>query len=258
MTSNGNLAAIDVWQVETMRVTVFPTEVVPTDRSSWWDHFVGIPPETVVARPKAGQFQARGDFEGRQLALQIQPGRIEWVVGSLAKAPEEAEESLLSSLGPFPEVLNSLSKVVIPWLREAPPLQRFAFGAVLLQPVDTVRSGYALLQKYLGANVRLDPDSSSDFFYQINRPRPSKATIEGLRLNRLTKWSVQVIRRMTMTIGHGGSATRALGEDAACRLELDINTAADFAAVLPVERLEALLQELTDLGREIAQRGDIQ
>ena len=258
MTTNGNLPAIDVWQVEIMRVTVFPTEVVSTDRSSWWDDFVGIPPETVIARPKAGQFQARGDFEGRQLGLQIQPGRIEWVVGPIAKALEEAEESFLPSLGPFPEVLNSLSKVVIPWLSEAPPLQRFAFGAVLLQPVDSVRGGYTLLQKYLDPNVRLDPDSSSDFFYQINRPRPSKAAVEGLRLNRLAKWSVQVVRRMTMTIGPAGGATRALGEDAACRLEIDINTAADFTAVLPAERLGTLLQELTDLGREIAQRGDIQ
>jgi len=256
MMTNGSLPPVDVWQVETMRVTVFPSEVVTTDPASWWDDVVGFPPETVVARPKIGQFQARGDFEGRQLALQIQPGRVEWVVGPLAKAIEE-EDSGLTSLGPFPEVLNSLSKVVVPWLPKAPALQRFAFGAILMQPVDSVRAGYTLLQKYLGS-VRLDPDSSSDFFYQINRPRPSRTAIAALRLNRLTKWSVQVIRRMTMTIGaEGTTATRALGEDAACRLELDINTAPDFTGVLPVEQLGALLQELTDLGREIAQRGDI-
>jgi hypothetical protein len=63
---------------------------------------------------------------------------------------------------------------------------------------------------------------------------------------------------MTMTLGPEGGATRAIGQDAACRLELDINTAADFTGVLPAPRLEVLLHELTDLGREIAQRGDIQ
>jgi hypothetical protein len=255
MITNGDLPPIDVWQVETMRVTVFPTEVVPTDRSSWWDDFVGFPPETVTTRPKAGQLQARGDFEGRQLTLAIQPGRIEWAVGPLAKALDE--ESYVASLGPFPEVLQSLSKVVVPWLPQIPSLQRFAFGATLLQPVDSVRAGYKLLQKYLVSSVRLDPDSS-DFLYQINRPRPSGGPIEDLRLNRLTKWSVQVVRRIAMTIGPEAAATRALGEDAACRLELDINTVPDFAGVLPAGHLAALLQELSDLAREIAQRGDIQ
>jgi hypothetical protein len=255
MTTNGNLPPLDAWQAETMRVTVFPTEVVPVEPSVWWDEVVGVPPETVVARPKVGQFQARGDFEGRQLILQVQPGRVEWILGPLAKAADD-EESVLPSLGPFPEVLQSLSKVVVPWLPQAPALQRFAFGAIVMQPVNTVHAGYALLQKYLGSYVRLDPESS-DFFYQINRRRPSR-TIAALHLNRLTKWSVQTVRRMTMTLGaEGGAVTRALGEDAACRLELDINTAPDFAGVLPAEQLTALLKELTDLGREIAQRGDI-
>jgi hypothetical protein len=257
MTTNGNLPPIDAWQAEAMRVTVFPSDVVPTDRTSWWDDVVGLPPETVIARPKVGQYQARGDFEGRLLALQIQPGRVEWVLGPLAK-PMEDEESALPSLGPFPEVLQSLSKIVIPWLHLAPALQRFAFGAILMQPVDSIRSGYTLIQKYLASSVRLDADASADFFYQINRPRPSKTGIPSLRLNRLTKWSVQVIRRMTMTIGsEGGAATRTLGEDAACRLELDMNTVPDFSGVLPAEHLESLLLELTDLGREIAQKGDV-
>jgi hypothetical protein len=113
MTTNGNLPPLDAWQAETMRVTVFPTEVVPVEPSVWWDEVVGVPPETVVARPKVGQFQARGDFEGRQLILQVQPGRVEWILGPLAKAADD-EESVLPSLGPFPEVLQSLSKVVVP------------------------------------------------------------------------------------------------------------------------------------------------
>jgi hypothetical protein len=256
MTTNGNMPPIDAWQAEAMRVTVFPNEVVPTDPSSWWDEIVGVPPETVVARPKVGQFQARGDFEGRQLALQVQPGRVEWVLGPLAKAVE-GEEAALPSLGPFPEVLHTLSKIVVPWLHQAPALQRFAFGAILMQPVESVRAGYTLLQKYLASSVHLDPESSSDFFYQINRPRPARTAITALRLNRLTKWSVQVIRRMTMTIGAEGGTTRVLGEDAACRLELDMNTAPDFAGALPADQLGPLLQELTDLGCEIAQKGDI-
>jgi hypothetical protein len=61
---------------------------------------------------------------------------------------------------------------------------------------------------------------------------------------------------MTLTIAPGGADTRSLGEETACRLELDINTAADFGE-LPPTSLEVLLGELIALGREIAERGDI-
>lgn len=253
MTANGTLPAVDAWHVETMRVTAFPGDVVSTEQLSWWEDTVGFPPETVQSRPRTGQYQARGDFEGRQLILQVQPGRIEWTLRPIMKAEDEPG---LPLLGPFSEVVASLSKVVVPWLPKAPALNRFAFGAALLQPVESVRSGYALIQKYLPA-VRVDPDGSSDLFYQINRRRPSVTRIDGLRMNRLSKWSVQLAEIVTMTVGSGNVVTRALGTEAACRLELDINTTPDFAGAFPPDQLRALLQEMIDLGHEIAQKGDI-
>jgi hypothetical protein len=254
MTTNGTMPPIAAWQVASMRISAFPSEVVPTERLSWWDDIVGFPPETVVSRPKAGQYQAQGEFEGRRLALQIQPGRIEWSVSPLVKASEEDSDILV---GPFPDVLASLLKVVANWLPSAPALTRVAFGAILVQPVESVGSGYALLQRYLRPAVVVDPTGSSDLFYQINRPRTSTSGIEGLRINRLSKWSVQVAQRITVTLGADGVAARNLGQDIGCRLELDVNTGQDFASKLPAERLGALLQELPDLGSEIAQKGDI-
>lgn len=253
MTTNGTMPPVAVWQVASMRITVFPREVVPTERLSWWDDVVGFPPETVVTRPKTGQYQALGEFEGRRLTLQIQPGLIDWSVSPLVKAAEEDPDILV---GPFPDVLASLAKVAAPWLPSAPALTRFAFGAILVQPVENVRGGYVLIQRYL-PSVVVDPDGSSDLFYQINRRRTSTSQIEGLRINRLSKWSVQVAQRVTVTLGTDGVAARTLGQEVGCRLELDINTAQDSASALPAERLVALLQELTDLATEIAQKGDI-
>src|SRR5712691_4605478 len=225
MTTNGNTPPLDAWQVESVRVTAFPRDVLSVEQLSWWDDVVGYAPETVVSRPKTGQYQAHGDFEGRRLTLQVQPGRIEWSVSPITKA--EDEESGLPVIGPFPEVITSLSKVVVPWLPQAPALRRLAVGGILLQPVADTRAGYALVQKYL-PRARFDLEGASDFFYQINRPRPSTTGIQGLRINRFMRWSVQVARRMTLTLGGGGAVARTLGEEAACRLELDINTAPDF------------------------------
>lgn len=253
MTTNGSTPPIDAWQVASMRFTAFSSEVVPLERLPWWDDVVGVPPEAVVSRPKTGQSQAQGEFEGRRLTLQIQPGRVEWSLNPPAKA---AEDPGLPLLGPFPEVLASLSKVVTAWLPQAPAVTRVAFGAARMQQVETVRSGYVLVTKYL-RSVAIDPDGSSDLLYQINRPRPSVTGIEGLRMNRLTKWSVQVGQLVIMTLGTEGIATRITSEDVVCRLDLDINTAPDFVGTLPAERLGDLFQEMTDLGREIAQRGDV-
>lgn len=43
----------------------------------------------------------------------------------------------------------------------------------------------------------------------------------------------------------------------ACRVELDINSAADRSEPLLADRGEPLYQELVSLGREIAAKGDI-
>ncbi len=255
MTTNGRTPSIEAWQVESARVTALPSDVVSIEGMSWWEDAVGVPPEVVGSRPKIGQYQAHGEFEGRRLALQIQPGRIDWSLSGVIKTTEE--DPNLPLLGPFPEVASSLSKVVIPWLAKAPSLARFAFGAILLQPVERVRDGYVLIHKYL-PGLPIDPDKCSDFLYQINRPRPSATGIAGLRMNRLMKWSVQVAQRMTVIVGSGGVEARTLGEEVACRLELDINTAPDFRQPIPPEQLGAILKELINLGYEIAEKGDVE
>lgn len=66
-------------------------------------------------------------------------------------------------------------------------------------------------------------------------------------LNRLSKWAV-VSGAYASQVGH---------KDFACRLELDINTVPDFQGELPRESFGQLLGELTELGQEIAQKGDI-
>src|SRR2546428_12410252 len=112
-TTNGKRPPIDAWQVESMRVSAFPSEIVSTEQS-WWNDFVGLPPEAVVSRPKIGQYQAQGDFEGRRLGLPIQPGRIEWSLSGGVKTAEE--EFNLAPLGALPEGGTSPLQVVLPLL----------------------------------------------------------------------------------------------------------------------------------------------
>jgi hypothetical protein len=123
----------------------------------------------------------------------------------------------------------------------------------LLRPVEDEKAGYRQLSTFLP--FELDPDSS-DFSYQINRPRPSQA-LDDLEINRLCKWSVARIRSLRLTLGSGSPIAEAVDVLTACRLEFDVNTSPKWGQKpLPSEALPALLDELHHLGQEIATEGD--
>ena len=141
-------------------------------------------------------------------------------------------------------------------LDSCPEIQRVAFGAVLLSPVDSKVSGYRQLAAYL-PSVTIDPEHSTDLLYQINRPRESATGIPDLKINRLSKWSVAQISTAGLVL----EPTRILYHDVpqaylACRLELDINTAAERREPLPRETVSNVWQELLNLGMEIVIDGD--
>ena len=138
-----------------------------------------------------------------------------------------------------------------------PPIQRLAFGAVLLQPVDNQQKGYRQLAAYL-PSLQLALEGATDFFYQINRARPSHSGVPNLKINRLSKWSVYSWAMAEAEVSLAPETRfRVRQKGAACRLELDINTHPDFLGDLPQEQLSHIFEELLSLGQEIAREGDI-
>ena len=85
------------------------------------------------------------------------------------------------------------------WLEfdTGPSLRRLAFGAVLLHPAENRVEGYRKIQPYL-QHVTMQPEESSDFLYQINRPREAEVAISGLQINRVSKWSVGRMQLITV------------------------------------------------------------
>lgn len=138
------------------------------------------------------------------------------------------------------------------WLAspECPPLVRLALGVVLVIPASSREAGYQLLDDFLTA-VQLEPENTSDFSYQINRPR-SSVTLNGLKINRLTKWSVAAFQSF-LTAPTGlvmGAAEHSV------RLEMDINTAPSGLEEIPKTKVFDLLHELVSLAEEIATDGE--
>ena len=237
------------WQVEHLRFTLF-SDPAPVDAAAVWREITGADPDVVSNQPKQGLVQVQGKLDDqRRLALQVQHRRVDWVLGPIDAETPPAEGFF--AIASLPTALEDFSGLLNRWLPTRPGAERLALAGVMHQPQPDRIAGYKQIQQYLPA-ITLDPDSS-DFLYQINRPRSSRTGIANLRINRLTKWSVAILVHLS------GLVTR-LSEVSyrhACRLEFDINTAPDPNVTLPQGAFPSLLAEFTDLVRELAERGDV-
>jgi len=252
-TKTSRLALSD-WQAQTLRLTIFPASgSIVSPHEKWWEQLVGEPPVDVLSQPRLGSYQAGGPFENGKLVLVVEPLKMDWVYTTLDNESDDAV-----SVGRLDTGLDVLRDIANRWFKNAsvPSVARIAFGAVLISPIDSRETGYALLSSYLRFEV--DANDTSDFLYQINRRRDALTNIVGLRINRLTKWSLMTLFRTRMALNPESS--RLISEEkrgAFARIELDINTSPDFQGELNLLQQITVFDELIDLGIEIVQQGDI-
>ena len=239
------------WEVEALRLTLFPSPREEVKKTDWWKILVGEVPEKSSELPRKGEIREEGPFWNGLLRLAIQATRIDWYL-----TINEKEREKQPTLGPFNKSLDIFKPLMLDWLPKAPEVQRLAFGAILLKPVKNVKEGYENLIPLL-PNINLDPGSSSDFFYQINRPRDLKKLVEEIRINRLSKWSVESWNLVTFAMDDSGIGVSPGFENINCRLELDISTMPRTNYILPKEKLPLIFEELIELGKEISEKGDI-
>lgn len=214
---------------------------------------MGETPETKISQPKKGGHREEGPFKDGKLVLSITPIRIDWLytVPDVSNQEDESIPKFSDKLQPFLQLMNRWFE-----LSTCPAVQRLAFGAILLHPVEDRESGYRFLQSYL-PSVKLDAEGSSDFSYQINRPIDSRCRIDGLRINRLSKWSVNVKGMVELSFQKTSVKSIPFPSYHICRLELDVNTVDEFEGKLKREQLPQVFEELIDLGKDIAIKGDI-
>ena len=250
--SEAALPSSEAWQAESLRVTVFPTEDFQAEESDWWQELVGSQPDKRTKFPARGAYRDEGKIDDRVLRLEVERDRIDWHCGPVY---QEADIGSMKTLGEFVQSIEQFVKFLSDWLdpSSCPPVQRLAFGAILLQPADSRESGYKMLDSYL-PSVSIDPHDSSELFYQINRPR--RCSLDGLdnfRINRMSKWYLASLSFGRLEAGRIAGLTAT--QRSACRLELDISTDKEFDGRLPTP--SKILDFLVDLGKEIAERGDI-
>jgi hypothetical protein len=245
-----------IWQTESLRLTAFLSASVDTIASSWWQTLLGEEP-TRVSRP-GGFLLDTGQFEGHQLSLSVQVGRIDW---TLTPNRERATEGV-PSLGAFPDSANKFRDLIGRWLEIAPPIVRLALGAVLVLPVSDVAEGHSHLKHFLPVAKAADLENSSNFSFAINRPMSSQLGISGLAINRYSHWSLATYRSIQVQLQvppksspEANVTSTNLG--IAVRAELDLSTNENFGGALPKDRLYDILESLLAHGKEISEKGDV-
>lgn len=233
------------WEIQHLRATAFTlTPPSPTEPENWWLQATGQQAEETQSRPREGVRRQNGSFKDKHLVLNSQPDRIDWELEDLSPPMPD----LWETAEPFFEI-------VVDWLQKCPPLNRLALGATLAKLVSNRQEGYEEIALLI-PSVKLDPQNSSDFFYQINRPRLS-ATDDSIKINRLCKWSVLQFRAIQIEVNLENPTSRIVPEQSrhACRLEMDINTSPDNKEIL--DHPDAIFHEMISLGNEISEEGDI-
>lgn len=243
------------WLVENLRVTGFTNLEPAGSAEDLWTAVVGSPPDRIDKRVKEGATNVVGSFEGAQLALSRTRLRTDWVW-----IPEAESSEFPSVIGNFEKLRDTFSALAKKWLSQDSSFIRLAYAGILLSPVPSKEEGYTALNKYL-PQMKLDPTGSADFSYQINRPRTSKA-IEGLRINRLSIWSVAFIQTMSMRLTLSTGAAEAVASPtspgvSACRLQFDVNSDPARREPFPSKNVIPLFEELAEFSREITVRGDV-
>jgi len=224
---------------------------------NWWQDVVDSEPETQLIQAKRGEKRFQGAFEGGQLTLQVRPGRIDWLLGPAVSNDEQPTGEFIPSVGRFDAMCHRFKELVDRWLPSSPSLNRIAFGGVILLPVPDRATGYKRLVPYL-PSVKIDPIGTRDLLYRINRPRISRTGIKDLRVNRLATWSVGTVAFESFTVTGGQLPIVTRGKEAfVCRVELDINTAAEFSGQFVPHQSKGTLVELVELGVEIIEKGDV-
>jgi hypothetical protein len=247
-------APLPKWQAGSLRVTAFCIDAPDLNSVHWWEELTKQPAEVRnITRAGLGQLVEQGTLGNRTLHLQVQLGRVDWLI--IPK--DDPESDVFPLLGDFEESASYLRELILQWLAVAPPLSRLAFGSQMYLPVANQKEAMKVIATML-PSVNIKWEGIKDFILQANRPRPFVTLPDLGEINRITKWQAVVRKKIVGVIVPEGQAPLATKEETSAFLELDINTPppTDLKSALPSERLPDLLGELVQNAEGVL-KGDV-
>jgi hypothetical protein len=248
------------WQCESLRLSALWSSPEGAESALSWESVVGAPPEVRESQPRQGTTRDAGPINDGATILELRtaPGRADWLLLP-AISTTMLTSTTFPNVGNVDEALHQCETLLFEKAARSYSVPRFALGLTAIYPAADRDASYALLTKKL-KTIRPDLVGASEFLYQINRPRQSKA-VPGLTINRLSRWGSVVLTGVIMpqapNVAQSFSHAIPSKQIHAMRAELDLNSGLEQQTpIRPDDRLE-LLRELARLGPEILADGDV-
>ncbi|PYB71253.1 hypothetical protein [Rhizobium wuzhouense] len=220
------------WHAEAVSVSIFGGE--PTGARSLADLFgaaFGMRctqlNESMQVHGRVGQAAAQD--AGVTKVLVVQPGRFDVNI--------QGVETILAASAAPPTVADVTQAIDLSvaaakrLLQVVPDPIRLALNVRLVSHERNLRDANKKILSVLPVKIPLD--SQSDFLLQLNNPLKT----EGVSINRIVKWSVEIIQLISATtIGSGFAPTQTFSQFFSAFTHLDFNTVASH---IPMEIAQA-------------------
>jgi hypothetical protein len=128
------------------------------------------------------------------------------------------------------------------------PVLRAALSVVFLAPKASSAEANKMLTAVIPAPYGLRLTDEEDFIFQVNRPYHSRK-VEGVKMNSLTKWSVDRLQILSISLPIGGTGTSAQAS-ASTTSQTEQFIAASVHFDINNVPTDALLQQPSSLLRE--------
>jgi hypothetical protein len=191
------------WQAQIGRITLFPLlgQVrFPLSALDLYKAVAGKDPDNFQnQQPPLNPFPnsvAQGVMHGLAFSCQVQPVRVD-LTFSAGPAPTPFSDGLpaisnsLSLRTAMDSAIRSIEKAV-----KATKLHRLATYLQIGREVTTSTEGNQIIRETLPAAYSIALQDEEDFVLQVNRPSPA-ANDSSMRLNFITKWSVERVQILT-------------------------------------------------------------
>jgi hypothetical protein len=250
VTKKGRLPVASAWQLQVVRLIAFPDKPPALLEQNWWKDLVIETPQDFVSTRKVGFHDDRGSIQERVLlSLTLDLNRVVWEARPHALVDKSGNYPTFD--GQFRQSISWFGNLMNGWLTTScPPLFRLAFSAKLLRLAANAKEAYEVLAAHL-PTVNLD-SNPNDFLLQINRRKEKSGVVADLSINRVSTWS-----KLNVEIVIEPGKPFRWPDRCYSSVELDVNSAPERTEILPRTKLPQLFEELTSLGVEIAERGDI-
>ena len=229
---------MSIWPSQSVQCTWFVNAAEHIKAHTLYEKLFGTEPDTMQQSKSVGPANpffshSSGNLGGMNALVQVQPGRVDAIL-----APDEREDSITIETERAVKLLSAK-------LIEAPLLQQSVYRIALVVNLFSVQGNEDASQRELFslAGIKQDIPNAKSTIFQVNSPID---ITDGVKLNRLVRYSCVAVQKFVLNIAGGGMETAAIPASFASfgvQMMLDFNTVPDGAAI-PNERQPVLFNNM--------------